>query len=951
MNFTVDTTAPNLSITSPYGGYYSSSSTVSVVWTGNDATSGLLGFQYQIDSGSWSTTALVNSRTFANLTDGSHTVNVKAYDNIGNVVTRTVAFDVDTSVPTVRITSPSPNSITNETAITVVWEGSDATGGIAGYMYKIDNGGWSGLTSSTSYTFLGMRDGRHSFVVEVIDHANNAAVDVLNFTVVDTVPPVLNILGPAQSAFLGSSTVHVTWNATDATSGVQGYYYRIGGGAWSSMTTSNDATFLSLQDGTYTVDIMAIDNANNSIVRSVTFVVDMTAPSLSITSPAQMFNSDSSTVKVIWFAYDATSGLTGYQYRIDNGTWCSLTQAISHDFGGLAEGRHTADVRCMDRSGNNATVSVTFVVDTVVPQVSILSPTDGSYSMPTVTVRASASDPTTGISGFQFRIDGQAWTEMSGTANCTFVNVPDGMHTVDVEAYDGAGNWARSTTTFTVDSTKPAIHITSPASGSLYPSSSFTVSWVGSDSVSGVAGYQYRLDSGNWSSESSASSHLFSGLKDGNHTIDVRVFDRAGNNDSESIIVGTDTAVPLLHILSPADNFNTTSSSILCSWTGSDNMSGIAYYEYRLDGSGWFGPVSSTSTTLVSVPDGHHLFVVEAYDLAGNMAEAMVNFTTDSYPPNLSIVSINISGPVGDRTAVIGWTGSDLNSGVAGYQCRLDSGNWTAKSMNLTCTFQGLAEGYHTVSVRAYDHAGNVASQTDGFYIGGGAPTVFAITSPGWYSTFTTHNVTVSWALFQSYPLDHYETKLDTGLWTNEGLLTSQSFTGLSEGWHTVYVRTVDGNGSSITDSVEFVVDTINPMLTITSPSNGVAIDSPFITISCSASDASSGLNCLLYNLDGDGWSSATLSLSASFYLTEGPHRVDVALTTTPAIMSPPRSTSRSISWPRRSDRLARRGQLLQLLLADHQLPRHRWQLRDPGYQFNLDSQAWTARQSISAIR
>ena len=196
-------------------------------------------------------------------------------------------------------------------------------------------------TGSTSHTFLGLRDGDHSFVVKVIDHANNLAIDTLNFTVVDTVPPVLTILSPAQNAFLGNALVHVVWNATDLTSGVQGYLYSIDGGDWSDMTVDTELTFTSTWDGTHTVEIVAYDNANNSITKSVTFVVDTTAPEMSITSPAMGFNSDSATVKLIWFAYDATAGLSGYQYRIDGGAWSATTQAISHDFTGLAEGPHT----------------------------------------------------------------------------------------------------------------------------------------------------------------------------------------------------------------------------------------------------------------------------------------------------------------------------------------------------------------------------------------------------------------------------------------------------------------------------------------------------------------------------------------------------------------------------------------------------------------------------------
>ena len=492
-----------------------------------------------------------------------------------------------------------------------------------------------------------------------------------------------------------------------------------------------------------------------------------------------------------------------------------------------------------------------------------------------MTVRVSSSDTTSGISGYQFRIDGQAWTELSDSPNATFAGLPDGMHTFDVKAYDGAMNWARITSTFTVDSGEPTVLIVSPGSGSIFATPSVTVSWLGSDSVSGVQGYQYRIDSGEWSIVATGTSHAFADLIDGEHTIDVRVLDRAGNNDSASITITVDTVAPVLSILDPAAEFNTTSPSVYCNWTASDLTSGLLGYQYRLDGSGWSGLTSATGTVLTSIQDGRHVLTVRAYDRAGNFATATVNFTTDSYPPIVDINYLSVTGPVDNRTAVVGWTGSDLNSGVVGYQCRMDSGEWSPLSIDLTATFNGLSEGYHAVYVRAYDHAGNMGSDAVGFYIGGTGPT-FAITSPGWYTAFTTNDVTVTWGLFKTFEIDHYETQLDSGAWVPCGLSEDQFFSGLSEGWHTVYVRAVDVNDTVLTDSVQFMIDTVAPTLSITSPANGSSTSSVLVTVSCDLHDVTSGINRIQYELDDGGWSSPTLSYSFSYYLPEGDHRVDV---------------------------------------------------------------------------
>ncbi len=267
------------------------------------------------------------------------------------------------------------------------------------------------------------------------------------------------------------------------------------------------------------------------------------------------------------------------------------------------------------------------------------------------------------------------------------------------------------------------------------------------------------------------------------------------------------------------------------------------------------------------------------------MAQSMVNFTTDTNPPSINIDQIIVTGSVGNRTTVVGWAGSDLNSGVAGYQCRMDSGNWSALSMNLTETFFRavrrlpcrLPPGVR--SRRQHGHGClRVHHQRDRRDVRHHLPRLIPrIHDPKRHRHL---------GPVQTVRPGPYETKLDNGPWTSAAQNTSQQFSGLSEGWHTVYVRAVDVNDSVLTDSVPFVVDTVDPVLSIISPANGSATDQMLVTVNCAASDASSGLNSLQYQLDGGSWSAPTLSLSASFYLDEGQHHVVVAAGTTPVTWS-----------------------------------------------------------------
>ena len=102
-------------------------------------------------------------------------------------------------------------------------------------------------------------------------------------------------------------------------------------------------TFTGLSEALHTVDVRAFDQANNVRTVSVTFTVDITDPIVNITSPADRALVGSAVVT--WTGSDATSGIQGYQSRIDNGTWSTVAMTFTRTFTGIP----TAVISC--RSG------------------------------------------------------------------------------------------------------------------------------------------------------------------------------------------------------------------------------------------------------------------------------------------------------------------------------------------------------------------------------------------------------------------------------------------------------------------------------------------------------------------------------------------------------------------------------------------------------------------------
>ncbi|MFH1697411.1 MAG: Ig-like domain-containing protein, partial [Candidatus Diapherotrites archaeon] len=89
---------------------------------------------------------------------------------------------------------------------------------------------------------------------------------------------------------------------------------------------------------------------------------DLTAPSLTISSPSPGSSTASNSMNIKYSATDA-SGIKKYYIRMDGGEWLDNNFNITKNYPNLGAGEHTADVIAVDYADNNsATESVTFTL-------------------------------------------------------------------------------------------------------------------------------------------------------------------------------------------------------------------------------------------------------------------------------------------------------------------------------------------------------------------------------------------------------------------------------------------------------------------------------------------------------------------------------------------------------------------------------------------------------------
>jgi CSLREA domain-containing protein/uncharacterized repeat protein (TIGR01451 family) len=153
----------------------------------------------------------------------------------------------------------------------------------------------------------------------------------------------------------------------------------------------------------------------------------------------------------------------------------------------------------------------------------------------------------------------------------------------------------------------------------------------------------------------------------------------------------------------PANLTNSTGATF--SFTATDMGGGsVASFECKLD-SGNFA-VCTSSKSYTGLTEGSHTFQVRAIDSLGNVEDSPASFswTVDTTAPD-TLITGQPSNPSSSASATFSFNGSDSH-GVASFECKLDSGAFTACTSPQSYT--GLSEGPHTFQVRAIDNAGNV---------------------------------------------------------------------------------------------------------------------------------------------------------------------------------------------------------------------------------------------------
>jgi LPXTG-site transpeptidase (sortase) family protein len=806
-SWTVDTVPPDTSITATPANP-SNSSSASFSFTGTDSGSGVASFECQLDGGGFG--ACISPQNYAGLADGSHTFDVRAIDNAGNIDPTPASYTwlVDTTPPDTTITS-NPTNPSASASATFTFTGTDGGSGVASFECQLDGGGFGACTSPQNY--VGLTDGSHTFDVRAIDTVGNVDATPASYTwLVDTTPPDTTITSnPANPT--SSTAATFTFTGSDSGSGVASFECQLDGGGFSACTSPQN--YAGLSDGSHTFEVRAIDNIGNVDPTPATFTwtVDTLAPDTTITAnPSNPSASGSASFS--FTGSDSGSGVASFECQLDGGGFAACTSL--QNYAGLSDGSHTFDVRAIDNAGNvdPTPASFTWLVDTAEPDTTITSnPTNPSASA-SASFTFTGSDGGSGVASFQCQLDGGGFSACTSPQN--YAGLSDGSHTFDVRAVDSAGNIDSSPASYTwvVDTAPPDTSITAnPANPTNNVNASF--SFTGTDSGSGVASFECQLDGGGFSACTSPQNYL--GLLDGSHTFDVRAIDNVGNIDPTpaSFTWTVDTIPPDTSILTTPPNPDNDSTPSF-TFNSADLT---ATFECQLDGGG-YSPCNS-GDTFGPLADGSHTFDVRAVDPAGNIdpTPASYTWTIDTTAPDTTLLT---TPPNPDNNASPTFTFNSADP-TATFECQLDGGGFNP--CNSGDTFGPLADGTHTFDVRAVDPLGNTdptpASYT--WTLDLGAPDTNIDSAPA-----NPTNLLAATFTFSSPDADvvGYECQLDGGGFSV--CVSPQNYIGLTAGSHTFDVRAIDSanNVDPTPASFTWIIDLGFPTVTASTPANNATV-------------------------------------------------------------------------------------------------------------------------------
>lgn len=472
-----------------------------------------------------------------NLQVGANPIKIIAYDKAGNITERsfTVNYISDNSPPIITVKSPLDSSYLNTPKISVSGIVEDQSE----ILYVRVNGIPAKLTGSEFLLpELLLYEGLNKIIIESEDSFGNKSSISIS-VILDTTLPSLQLISPEPNSYIKEKSVLVKGTVSDE----YPVRVKINGIDVQAQNSFFEST-LELQEGKNEINIVAEDLAGNQSTLILTITVDTIPPVINVSTPKEGEIFSLSFIPVNGRINDENP----YKIKINGSEGEVIGKNFYFDNLPLNEGENQIRIIAEDRAGNIAEESLTVILDKTPPQITILSPVDGSLlSQRSVLVKGNvseASETEVKVNEIKASIVGQEFSAL--------VPLKEGFNIIRATAKDRAGNVSEASVSVNVDTLPPVLSIISPADGSILSTPTVEVSGrVDDENLLDVKinGKNAKIENGEYS--------LTITLTEGSNTIEVLAEDRAGQKNSLSINVYLDTKRPeIISVIPPKNSKN-----------------------------------------------------------------------------------------------------------------------------------------------------------------------------------------------------------------------------------------------------------------------------------------------------------------------------------------------------------------------------------------------------------
>ncbi len=636
---------------------------------------------------------------------------------------------------------------------------TDASGvSIPGVVLEVDA---TNVTSFASVTASGvtytppapLTEGVHDVNLEATDDSSNRNRGVKSwwFTV-DTIPPQISNVQPANLSSTGSSTPTIEASFSDATSGTDATSVKllvdtidVTGDATITPTSVSYLPLTPLSDGQHEVYVQVGDNSNpqNMGKKSWAFTVDKTPPLIMNLQPEN--NSQSANdLPTIRASYSDPSGIEVGSVVLEVDTFDvtlismrTATEVTYVPLSPLSDGVHDVHLKVSDVNGNPSEVLWSFIVDATAPSttLNILSPqytdmTGKTFIKSSTPLNLTWDDGSgTGVETVEFQFYGFGESEPGYSQYVSDFTIPDskadGLVYIKHKSTDKLGNEeAEQLEQVYLDNTPPTtnIAVAEPSitiSGTTFVTSDTTVTLTPDDgSGSGVSDIMFGIDDPSCPSTYDTPI-LLNTVTEGPHVIYVKAEDNVDNEETvSSVDMYLDETAPETAII--FGNPNRSYSGI--TYVNADTEinfspddgegSGTASTRYKIlkDGSTILPWTEYVGTSLsLSGEDGPREVLFKSTDNLGKEeSDKTVLVYLDTTAPMSGILGFDVGTIYFNNTleTIVIWAQDGYGSGVKEIRFGIDDPN-CPNTYTGPIVVGTMSEGSHTLYFKAEDNVDN----------------------------------------------------------------------------------------------------------------------------------------------------------------------------------------------------------------------------------------------------